>query len=37
VTKLDLEVRDNPVMQMDRFRLVTQPAGRDVTEEYEVA
>ncbi len=37
VTKLDLEIRDNPVMQMDRFRLVAQPAGRDVTEEYEVA
>ena len=37
VTRLNLEVRDNPVMQLDEFRLVTQPAGRDVTGEYEVA
>jgi ribonuclease G len=37
VTRLDLQVRDNPVMQIDEFRLVTQPAGRDVTGEYEVA
>jgi ribonuclease G len=37
VTRLDLQVRDNPVMQIDEFRLVTQPAGRDVTGEYEIA
>ncbi len=36
-TKLDLEIRDNPTTQMDQFRLVAQPAGRDVTGEYEVA
>jgi ribonuclease G len=36
-TKLDLEIRDNPTTQMDQFRLLAQPAGRDVTGEYEVA
>jgi ribonuclease G len=35
--KLDLEVRDDPVMGVDEFRLVSQPAGRDVTEKYLVA
>ncbi len=36
LTRIDLEMRDNPVMQVDEFRLVAQPAGRDVTGEYEV-
>ena len=36
-TGLDLEIRDNPTNQMDQFKLVAQPAGRDVTGEYEVA
>jgi ribonuclease G len=36
-TGMDLTVRDNPTTQMDQFRLVAQPAGRDVTGEYEVA
>jgi ribonuclease G len=36
-TGMELELRDNPTTQMDQFRLVAQPAGRDVTGEYEVA
>jgi ribonuclease G len=36
-TGMDLDMRDNPTTQMDQFRLVAQPAGRDVTGEYEVA
>jgi ribonuclease G len=35
--KLDLEVRDDPVIGVDEFRIVSQPAGRDVTEKYLVA
>jgi ribonuclease G len=35
--KLDLEIRDDPVIGVDEFRLVSQPAGRDVTEKYLVA
>jgi ribonuclease G len=35
--KLDLEIRDDPVIAVDEFRLVSQPAGRDVTEKYLVA
>jgi ribonuclease G len=34
---LDLELRDDPVIAVDEFRLVSQPAGRDVTEKYLVA
>jgi len=34
---LDLEIRDDPVLAVDEFRLVSQPAGRDVTEKYLVA
>ena len=37
VTQIDLEIRDDPVTPLDAFRLVAQPAGRDVTREYEVA
>jgi ribonuclease G len=35
--KLDLDIRDDPVMGLDEFRLVSKPAGRDVTEKYLVA
>jgi ribonuclease G len=35
--KLDVELRDDPVIGVDEFRLVSQPAGRDVTEKYLVA
>ncbi len=37
MTKVDLEIRDDPVTPVDEFRLVSQPAGRDVTGKYEVA
>jgi ribonuclease G len=36
-TKVDLEMRDDPLAALDEFRLVAQPAGRDVTERYLVA
>jgi ribonuclease G len=36
-TGIDLELRDDPVTRIDDFRLVAQPAGRDVTEQYAVA
>lgn len=36
-TKMDLEIRDDPIIAVDEFRLVSQPAGRDVTEKYAVA
>jgi ribonuclease G len=34
---VDLELRDDPIIRIDEFRLVAQPAGRDVTEQYAVA
>jgi ribonuclease G len=34
---LELDVRDDPMMHLDEFRLMTRPAGRDVTEQYAVA
>jgi ribonuclease G len=34
---LDLEVRDDPMLRLDEFRLMSRPAGRDVTELYSVA
>jgi len=34
---LDLDLRDDPIIRIDEFRLVAQPAGRDVTEHYAVA
>jgi ribonuclease G len=37
ITGLDLELRDDPMMRLDEFRLVSRPAGRDVTELYAVA
>jgi len=36
-TGVELDLRDDPIIRMDGFRLVTQPAGRDVTEQYAVA
>ncbi|MDQ2669200.1 MAG: Rne/Rng family ribonuclease [Gemmatimonadota bacterium] len=37
ITSLDLELRDDPMMRLDEFRLMSRPAGRDVTELYAVA
>jgi len=34
---LDLEVRDDPMLRLDELRLMSRPAGRDVTELYAVA
>ncbi len=36
-TGIDLELRDDPITRVDEFRLVAQPAGRDVTDRYAVA
>jgi ribonuclease G len=36
-TGLALEMRDDPMMRLDEFRMMSQPAGRDVTEQYAVA
>jgi ribonuclease G len=36
-TGIDLEVRDDPMMKLDELKLMSQPAGRDVTEAYLVA
>jgi ribonuclease G len=36
-TGLELEIRDDPMMRVDEFRLMSRPAGRDVTEIYAVA
>ena len=32
-----LDLRDDPMMHLDEFRLMSRPAGRDVTEQYAVA
>ena len=37
LTALDLELRDDPMMRLDEFRLMSRPAGRDVTDLYAVA
>jgi ribonuclease G len=37
LTGLDLELRDDPIMRVDEFRLMSRPGGRDVTELYAVA
>ncbi|HEU5039958.1 MAG TPA: Rne/Rng family ribonuclease [Gemmatimonadales bacterium] len=37
LTGLDLELRDDPMIRLDEFRLMSRPAGRDVTELYAVA
>jgi ribonuclease G len=36
-TGLELEVRDDPMMRLDEFRMMAKPAGRDVTDLYAVA
>jgi ribonuclease G len=36
-TGIDLELRDDPMMRLDEFRIMSRPAGRDVTELYAVA
>ncbi len=36
-TRIDCELRDDPMLLVDEFRLMAQPAGRDVTERYAVA
>ena len=36
-TGIAVEVRDDPMMRLDEFRMMAQPAGRDVTEQYAVA
>jgi ribonuclease G len=35
--EVELELRDDPMLRLDEFRLVSRPAGRDVTELYAVA
>ena len=37
LTAIDVELRDDPMMRLDEFRLMSRPAGRDVTELYAVA
>ena len=37
LTGVDIELRDDPMMRLDEFRLMSRPAGRDVTELYAVA
>lgn len=37
LTGLDVELRDDPTMRLDEFRMMSRPAGRDVTEQYAVA
>lgn len=37
VTGLELEIRDDPMMRVDEFRLMSRPGGRDVTALYAVA
>ncbi len=34
---VEIEIRDDPTIGIDEFRLVSQPAGRDVTEKYAAA
>jgi ribonuclease G len=36
-TGIELQVGDDPMMKLDEFKLMSQPAGRDVTEAYLVA
>jgi ribonuclease G len=37
ITGVDIELRDDPMMRLDEFRLMSRPAGRDVTDLYVVA
>jgi len=34
---MEIEIRDDPTVGIDESRLVSQPAGRDVTEKYAAA
>ena len=34
--KLDVQIRDNPVIPVDDFKIISEPASRDVTKEYVV-
>jgi ribonuclease G len=36
-TQLDLDLRDDPLVRQDQFRLLSGPAETDVTDKYEVA
>ncbi|MSR02016.1 MAG: Rne/Rng family ribonuclease [Gemmatimonadetes bacterium] len=36
-TSLTIELRDDPTMHQDEFRLMSRPGGRDITELYAVA
>ncbi|HEU5153218.1 MAG TPA: Rne/Rng family ribonuclease, partial [Gemmatimonadales bacterium] len=36
-TGIELDIRDDPMMHLDEFRLMSRPAGRDVTDQYAVA
>jgi len=36
-TNLEIELRDDPTMDQDAFRLMSRPGGRDITELYAVA
>jgi ribonuclease G len=33
-TRLELDMRDDPLMRLDEFRLLSGPAENDVTEKY---
>ena len=37
ITGVDIELRDDPMMRLDEFRMMSRPAGRDVTDLYAVA
>jgi len=37
LTGMEIDIRDDPMMHLDEFRLMSRPAGRDVTELYAVA
>ena len=37
LTGVDIELRDDHMMRLDEFRLMSRPAGRDVTDLYAVA
>jgi hypothetical protein len=36
-TRLDLALRDDPLMRLDQFKLLSGPAENDVTEKYVAA
>jgi ribonuclease G len=36
-TRMDLAMRDDPLMRLDEFRLLSGPAENDVTEKYVAA